>query len=146
MDLRDHLGGITSAQLQGFFEGWPNPPTPDTLHRLLASSYRISLAVEESGRVVGIAQAISDGVLTAFVPMLEVLPESRGRGLGTALMRHLLAQLDHLYAVNLSCDADLVPFYERLGLRRGNAMIRRNYARQDGSPGPSGTPGAGGLH
>jgi len=133
MELRDHLNGTGPDQLQGFFEGWPNPPTPGTLRGLLAGSYRISLAVEEGGRVVGIAQAISDGVLTAFIPVLEVLPEYRGRGLGTALMRHLLGQLGHLYAVDLSCDDDLVPFYERLGMRRGNAMVRRNYARQNGA-------------
>lgn len=131
MELRDHLEGIRPEQLQGFFEGWPNPPRPETLHRLLAASYRISLAVED-GRVVGIAQAISDGVLTAFIPMLEVHATHRGRGIGSALIRHLLAQLGHLYAVDLSCDYNLVPFYERLDFRRANAMVRRNYARQSG--------------
>jgi GNAT superfamily N-acetyltransferase len=134
MQLVTTLDGIDSAQLHGFFEGWPNPPTPETLHRLLAASYRISLAVEEDGRVIGFAQAISDGVLTAFVPLLDVLPEYRQQGRGSALMRHLLAQLDHLYAVDLSCDDALMPFYERLGLGRGNAMVRRKYARQDGAP------------
>lgn len=132
MDLRDSLDGIGPSQLQGFFEGWPQSPTPVTLHRLLAASYRISLAVDGEGQVIGFAQAISDGVLTAFIPMLEVLPEHRGRGLGTRLMRHLLGQLEHLYAVDLSCEGGLVPFYERLGMRRGNAMILRNYPRQSG--------------
>lgn len=132
MELRNSLEGLGPQQLQGFFEGWPNPPSPETLHRLLAASYRISLAVED-GRVVGIAQAISDGVLTAFIPMLEVHATHRGRGIGSALIRHLLAQLDHLYAVDLSCDDDLVPFYERLGYQRANAMVLRNYARQSGS-------------
>ncbi|MEF2277714.1 GNAT family N-acetyltransferase [Deinococcus sp. YIM 134068] len=98
------------------------------------ASYRVSLALDGEGRVVGIAQAISDGMLTAFIPMLEVRPEYRGRGLGTALMQHLLGQLEHLYAVDLSCDDDLVPFYERLGMRRGNAMVRRNYGHQNGTP------------
>ncbi|MPY65294.1 GNAT family N-acetyltransferase [Deinococcus sp. SDU3-2] len=89
--------------------------------------------MDEGGRVVGFAQAISDGVLTACIPLLEVLPEHQGRGLGTALMRHLLEQLGHLYAVDLSCDDDVVPFYERLGMRRANAMYLRNYARQNGA-------------
>jgi len=132
MRLVSSLDGITPAQLHGFFEGWPNPPTPETLHHLLAHSYRISLAVEEDGRVVGLAQAISDGVLTAFIPMLEVHTSHRGQGLGTELTRHLLEQLNHLYGVDLSCDDDVVPFYERLGLKRANAMYLRNYARQNG--------------
>ncbi|MCP2013916.1 ribosomal protein S18 acetylase RimI-like enzyme [Deinococcus sp. HSC-46F16] len=134
MRLTDSLEGLTPDDLQGFFVGWPNPPTAETFHRLLAGSYRISLALDEHGRVVGFAQAISDGVLTAFIPLLEVLPEHQDRGLGTALMRHLLEQLGHLYAVDLSCDDDVVPFYGRLGMGRGNAMYRRNYARQSGVP------------
>ncbi|WP_102125037.1 GNAT family N-acetyltransferase [Deinococcus planocerae] len=134
MELRDSLDGIGPTQLQGFFEGWPDPPSPETLRRLLSQSYRVSLAVDGQGRVVGLAQAVSDGVLTAFVPLLEVLPEHRGKGVGTALMRHLLGQLAHLYAVDLGCEGDLVPFYERLGMQRGNAMILRRYDRQSGTP------------
>lgn len=131
--LQSHLNAVGPEQLQGFFEGWPNPPSPETLHRILLGSYRSSVAVRRStGEVVGFAQAISDGVLTAFIPLLEVLPEYRGLGLGLHLMRHLLAQLEHLYTVDLSCDDALYGFYERLGFQRGGGMIRRNYARQNG--------------
>ncbi len=132
--IQSDLTGIGAEQVGGFFEGWPNPPTPETFLRLLAGSYRISLAVAESGEVVGFAQAISDGVLTAFIPLLEMRPECRGQGLGLRLMEHLLAQLDHLYAVDLSCDDALFPFYEKLGFVRGGGMIRRNYRRQNGEP------------
>lgn len=134
MHFTSSLDGITPAQLGGFFEGWPNPPSPATLHRLLSQSYRISLAVEEGGQVVGFAQAISDGVLSAFIPLLEVHASHRGQGLGTTLLRHLLAQLDPLYAVDLSCEGRLVPFYERLGFQPGSGMFRRNFARQSGLP------------
>ena len=133
MHLTSTLDDVTPGQLHGFFEGWPNPPSSEMLHLVLKQSYRISLAVEETGRVVGIAQAISDGVLTAFIPMLEVHASYRGQGLGTELMRHLLRQLEHPYAVDLSCDDDLVPFYERLNMKKANAMVLRKYERQNGS-------------
>ena len=42
---------------------------------------------------------------------------SQGRGIGTELMRRLLARVEHLYMVDLCCDADLEPFYRRLGFR-----------------------------
>jgi GNAT superfamily N-acetyltransferase len=133
--MQSDLTGIGAEQVAGFFEGWPNPPAPETFLRLLAGSFRISLAVlEDTGEVVSSAQAISDGVLTAFIPLLEVRPEFRGQGLGLRLMEHLLAQLDHLYAVDLSCDEALFPFHERLGFTRGGGMIRRNYRRQNGGP------------
>ena len=131
MDLRTTLDGIMPAQLGGFFEGWPTPPTPETLHHLLAGAPYLALAVEE-GEVVGFVYAISDGVLCAYIPLLEVRAAWRGRGVASALMRSLLEQLDGLYMVDTACDEDLAPFYERFGLRRGTAMVRRDYARQAG--------------
>ena len=131
--FQSDLNNIGPEQLQGLFKGWPDPPSTDTLHRTLTASYRVSLAVDaRSGEVAGFIQAISDGILTAFIPLLEVRPAFRGQGTGRALVTHFLAQLDHLYAVDLSCDEELTPFYERLGFTPGQAMIRRRYSRQSG--------------
>jgi ribosomal protein S18 acetylase RimI-like enzyme len=123
---------LRPEQLHGFFVGWPNPPKPETFLRLLQSSYRAVLAVDGK-RVVGFATAISDGVLSAYIPLLEVLPESQGQGIGSQIMRRLMAELDHLYMVDVMCDDEVVPFYERLGLQRAGGLIRRNYSRQSGA-------------
>ncbi|MFC4639370.1 GNAT family N-acetyltransferase [Deinococcus hohokamensis] len=125
-------GGVTPDQLGGFFEGWPNPSSPDTLHRLLAGSAYVVLAIEEGGQVVGFVHAVSDGVLSAYIPLLEVRAEWRGQGVATRLMQLLLEQVDGLYMIDTACDDELVPFYERFGLRRANAMIRRDYGAQRG--------------
>jgi ribosomal protein S18 acetylase RimI-like enzyme len=79
--------------------------------------------------VIGFATAISDGVMSAYIPFLEVLPEYQRQGIGTELIRRLLGQLDGLYMVDLSCDAALQPFYERLGfiaLDRAMGQRRRD--------------------
>ncbi|ULH15522.1 GNAT family N-acetyltransferase [Deinococcus sp. KNUC1210] len=122
---------LTCEQVEGFFVGWPNPPRPETLLRLLAHSARVVLALDE-GRLVGFVTAISDGVLSAYIPLLEVLPAYQGRGIGTELTRRLLDDLSTLYMVDVMCDEAVVPFYERLGLRRATGVIRRTYARQSG--------------
>jgi ribosomal protein S18 acetylase RimI-like enzyme len=125
------LEGVAPALLEGFFVGWPNPPAPEAHLRLLAGSQHILLARDESGgQVVGFITAISDGVLTAFIPLLEVLPAYQGRGIGQELMRRMLERLRHLYAIDLLCDADLQPFYARLGMRPASGMLLRNYDRQ----------------
>jgi ribosomal protein S18 acetylase RimI-like enzyme len=70
--------GMAPRQIQGFFEGWPDPPSPETHLRLLANSDEVVLAVEdETGNVVGFIAATSDKVLSAYIPFLEVLPEYR---------------------------------------------------------------------
>jgi ribosomal protein S18 acetylase RimI-like enzyme len=123
----ESLDGIASDDLHGFWVGWPTAPSPEVHLRLLAGSEAIVLAIDDAaaGRVVGFVHAIGDGVLTAFIPSLEVLPEYQGRGIGTELMRRLLARLEDRYSVDVVCDDDVVPFYERLGLQRWGAMIVR---------------------
>jgi GNAT superfamily N-acetyltransferase len=131
---RKSLEGITPEMLTGFFVGWPNPPTPSVHLRLLRdSAYRILAFDEDACRVVGFITAISDGVLTAFIPLLEVLPEYQGRGIGRSLVKQILAELSHLYSVDLVCDENLRPYYERFGLIPVRGMARRNYAAQSGT-------------
>ena len=121
------LEGVAAEHLAGFFAGWPKPPSPGRHLEILRGSYRVVLARKQgSPDILGFVTAISDGVLTAFVPLLEVLPEHRGRGIGTELVRRLFAELEPLYAVDLMCDPELRPFYERLGMQRSVGMaIRR---------------------
>ena len=131
----DSLDGIATERLQGFFVGWPNPPSPATHRRILAGSDYIELALDGTdGPVVGFITAIGDGISCAYIPHLEVLPAYQGRGIGTELMRRLLARLDHLYMIDLTCDPDVQPFYARLGLRPSTGMIMRRYERQACEP------------
>lgn len=130
----DSLAGITPDHLRGgFFAGWPNPPSPETHLRLLAGSAHAELAVDDTtGDVVGFITTISDGMLSAYIPLLEVLPAYQGRGIGSALVRRMLERLRHLYMVDLLCDPDLQGFYSRQGMRPASGMLARNYDRQAG--------------
>jgi ribosomal protein S18 acetylase RimI-like enzyme len=119
----------------GFFDGWPNPPSPEVHLRMLQGSYRVWLALDaETNQVVGFVQAISDGVLTAFIPSLEVLNAYQQQGIGTVLMQKMMESLSHLYSIDLVCDDDVKPFYERLDMRAGTAMLMRNFENQSGQP------------
>ena len=136
--------GIEPRHLEGFFVGWPSAPSAERHLELLRGSADVVLA-RDGERVVGFVTAISDGALSAYVPLLEVLPEYQGRGIGSELMRRLLKRLDGLYMVDVSCDEDVVPFYERLGrFERLDAAlgIRNRYALEStGSGGGSGVAG-----
>jgi GNAT superfamily N-acetyltransferase len=124
---------ITADQLHGFFVGWPNPPSPETHLAILQRSDAVVLALDdETGRVIGFINALSDGVLSAFIPLLEVLPDYQGRGIGQELVRRMLALLGDLYAVDVMCDADVQPFYARLGMQPARGMMLRRYDRQSG--------------
>ncbi|MTD14281.1 GNAT family N-acetyltransferase [Nakamurella sp. YIM 132087] len=76
-------------------------------------------------RVVGFVTAVSDGVLAAYLPLLEVLPEFQGQGIGSELVRRMLDLLGGLYMVDVVTDPDVVPFYERFGMVPGTALMLR---------------------
>ena len=130
--------GISPEQLKGFFDGWPNPPSPETHLRLLKNSDEIVLAIDQkTKRVVGFITAITDHVLSAYIPFLEVLPEYRGKGIGKELVAFMLARLSNLYMIDLLCDQELQAFYARHGMFEARGMMKRNYDNQSGSPFPS---------
>lgn len=125
---------VTADQLTGgFFEGWPNPPSPETHLRILQSSDHIVLAVDGE-QVVGFVTAISDGVLSAFVTLFEVLPEYQERGIGHSLMNQVLDEIGDIYMIDLVCDANLSRFYAELGFATATGMSRRDYDMQAGRP------------
>lgn len=127
----DSLSNVTSEHLAGgFFVGWPNPPSPTTHYRILDNSAAIILARLADGMVVGFITAISDGVSCAYIPHLEVLPAYQGHGIGSTLVRQMIAKLHQLYMIDLVCDPPLQPFYERCGMRPVGGMAVRNYNRQ----------------
>ena len=133
------LEGIAPEHLTGFFVdwGWPQPPSTQTHLKLLRNSAEIVLAIDDRhGNVVGYITAITDGVLSAYIPLLEVLKPYQGRGIGSELVRRMLDRLSHLYMIDLLCDADVQPFYERLGMRPAIGMFIRNDDRQSGPPQP----------
>lgn len=56
------IENITEDQLNGFFVGWPKPPSNKTFLKLLKSSYRLVLALSER-KVVGFITSVSDGLV-----------------------------------------------------------------------------------
>lgn len=135
----DSLAGVSPSMLgTGFWAEWPQKPSPETHLRVLAGSDYVWLAIDDAvGQVVGFVTAISDEVLFAYIPLLEVIPDYHGRRIGMGLMRRMLETLGDLYAVDLLCDAHLVPYYERLGMQGVTGACRRNYARQSGAQRPT---------
>jgi acetyltransferase (GNAT) family protein len=119
--------GVRVNDLRGFFVGWPDPPSPETLRRLLAGSDEVVLAFDdEADRVVGFVTALTDRVLSGYIPLLEVLPDYQKEGIANELVSRMLSRLGDLHIIDLVTDPELEPFYKQLGFKRTTAMsIRR---------------------
>jgi len=127
------LAGITDEMLEGgFFVDWPNPPSPSAHLRTLHGSYLVWLAIDtDTNKVVGFINAVSDGVMAAYIPLLEVLPEYQGQGIGSELVTRTLESLKHLYMVDVLCDQHLQKYYAKFGMYDATGSIMRNYDRQN---------------
>ena len=125
--------GVTAEMLDGsFFVDWPNPPSPSGHLQILCGGYRVWLAIDTTvNKVVGFINAVSDGVLSAYIPLLEVLPEYQGMGIGSELVTRMLESLKHLYMVDVLCDQHLQKYYAKFGMHNATGSIMRNYDRQN---------------
>lgn len=129
MDYLVNDPALKPMELRGFCVGWKEPLSEETLYRALKGSYRYVIARDDRGRVAGFANAISEGVFAAYIPLLEVCPECQGKGVGTRLMECLLAELSGIALVDLMCDPPLQAFYERLGMYPMTGMRASKRAR-----------------
>lgn len=127
------LENIDDTNLKGFFVGWPNPPSSKKHMELLKNSDFFWLAIDDtSNNVVGFITAISDNVLSAYIPLLEVIPDYQGNGIGSQLVTRMLNSLSHLYMVDLVCDEPLTNFYKQFDMFKSQGMIIRNFHSQNG--------------
>lgn len=129
----DSAESLSVENLTDFFVGWPNPPSPQTHLELLRRSDEIVLAMDaRNSRVVGFITAVTDHILSAYIPLLEVLPTYQGQGIGKELVRRMLEKLNGLYMVDLLCDQELLLFYSQFGMTPGVGATIRNYGNQSG--------------
>jgi len=131
IDYTNKLENISEEMLSGFFVGWHNPPSQSAHMSILEGSYCVWLAIDKRvNKVVGFINAISDGVLSAYIPLLEVLPEYRNVGIGGELITRMLESLKGLYMVDLLCDKNLQGYYAKFGMHDATGSFSRNYDRQ----------------
>lgn len=129
IEYRESAEGITEEHLSdvGFFENWKKIPPPDVHLKHLQNCDHVVLALDtETGKVIGFASALSDGVMSAYIDLLEVVPAYREKGIGSELMRRILKKLEPMYMIDLVCDEKMVPYYERFGMKKSTGMIIRN--------------------
>ena len=96
---------------------WSAAQKPDLLRKALLSSHSLTSAWAGS-KLVGLGNAISDGYMVVYYPHLLVLPDYQGRGIGTELMRRLVARYDGFHQHILVADGRAVDFYRKCGFER----------------------------
>ena len=96
---------------------WSSAERPELLYKALVNSHSLVTAWDGQ-KLVGLGNAISDGYLVVYYPHLLVLPEYRGRGIGTRLMHMLMSRYDGFHQHALLADGRAIQFYRKWGFER----------------------------
>lgn len=130
---QENLNNIKPEMLNDFFEFWRSFPSKEKHFELLQNSeFKILAIDDETKNVIGFINAISDGVLCAYIPLLEVIPEHRNKGIGAELVKRMLEKLKEYYMIDVMCDEEIQGYYEKFGMTKSTGMILRNYKNQNG--------------
>jgi len=102
--------------------GWSSAEKPEDLIAALKNSHSLVTA-RVDGRLVGIANAISDGHLVVYYPHLLVHPDNQGQGIGRRIMLAMRERYGSFHQQTLTADVDSVGFYEGLGFERAGKTV-----------------------
>jgi GNAT superfamily N-acetyltransferase len=99
---------------------WSSADKPGALHKGLLASHSLVTAWD-ADVLIGLGNAISDGHLVVYFPHMVVRPDYQGRGIGTELMKMLMARYRGFHQQALIADGRAIAFYKRLGFVRAGA-------------------------
>ena len=89
---------------------------------LVFTNSRAVVFAHDGDRIIGVARALSDGLLQAAIYNVALEEEYQGRGIGREIIRHLLEQLKGQNVI-LYTHPQTVLLYEKLGFRRAKTAM-----------------------
>ena len=101
---------------------WSSAEKPGKLIAALRNSHSLVTA-RIHGKLVGLANAISDGHLVVYYPHLLVHPDYHGNGIGYAIMAKMGDRYSTFHQQMLTADINSVRFYERAGFERAGQTV-----------------------
>lgn len=101
---------------------WSSANKPTELIKALHDSHSLVTA-RKKGKLVGLANAISDGHLVVYYPHLLVHPDNQGHGIGRHLMESMFKRYGSFHQQMLTADNNSVSFYKRIGFKRAGQTV-----------------------
>lgn len=110
---------------------WSSAEKPAELMKALKNSFGLITAWDDD-KLVGLANAISDGYLVIYYPHLLVLPDYQGKGIGSMIMKCFAEKYTHFHQQILVADGRAIDFYKKCGfVKSGSCEPMWIYAGAD---------------
>ena len=126
MQVRNiHAGELESVRALLCANGWGHRVgNAEQFAQLMRNSQRTAVACEDSA-ILGFARGITDGISNGYLSMVVVSPDHRRRGIGRALVAHIVGDGSGITWV-LRAGRDGAPeFFGKLGFAASVAAMER---------------------
>jgi GNAT superfamily N-acetyltransferase len=95
---------------------WSSANHPELLVAALRNSHTLATARIDN-RLVGLANAISDGFMVVYFPHMLVHPDYHRHGIGRKLMQAMQSVYSSFHQQMLTADVNAVSFYNSVGFK-----------------------------
>ena len=112
---------FTKEQLAGLFlsVNWSSGHFPDRLVTAM-KNYETVISAWDGEMLVGMACAMDDGIMTAYIHYILVRPEYQGKGIGREILERVKEIYKDYLRVVLISYKDEAGFYESCGFERSD--------------------------
>lgn len=125
LELDDDPGRIDVAAVHDYLANesyWAKGRPRDVVERLVREAQRV-VGLYDGGRQVGFARAFTDGVSLVYLADVYVLPDYRGRGLGTELVRETVENGPYAGLRWILHTRDAHDLYRKVGFREPSERV-----------------------
>ena len=114
-EMRD----IPKDQLLEIYRGnkWSSAEKLELLYKALTNSHTL-ISAWVDGKMVGVANAISDGYLVVYYPHMLVHPDQQGKGIGSKMMEAMQKKYCMFHQQILTADGRAIDFYKKCGFEK----------------------------
>jgi len=93
---------------------WSAAGKPELLVKALFNSHTL-ISVWDSGQLIGIGNAISDGYLVVYYPHLLIHPNYQRKGIGKLIVDKMQQKYADFHMQMLTADSEAIDFYKKMG-------------------------------
>ena len=108
---------------------WANTRSLETIEKSMRNSSCYGVYLDEEKKLVGFARVISDDATTYYLCDVVIDAAYRGKGLGKALISHIVSRPEYAGLRGLLLTKDAHGLYEQFGFEavNGRAMIKSTH-------------------
>jgi len=111
--------------------GWINYTNhPEMLRNAFAHSLKVYAAFIKD-KLAGVIRIVGDGYSVIFIQDILIFPEYQRNGIGTALLKHVLDEYQHVYQKHLLTENSerTIQFYKSLGFMMDTEIECRAFSK-----------------